>query len=130
MIVELAAGRRSAPAKVDGRLACKRVAVGVLLLVVACAGGRSFTVPTVAEDWTKPPCYPDSARARGIQGTVVVEASIGPDGRVRWTRVFRSIPMLDSAAVDAVRGMHFDPPLRKGRPVGVRKLVPVRFALH
>jgi TonB family protein len=47
------------------------------------------------------PTYPDIAREAGVDGTVMVQALVGKDGRVKDTRVVKSIPMLDAAAAAA-----------------------------
>jgi TonB family protein len=49
------------------------------------------------------PAYPAEARDKKITGVVILEASMGADGRVLDARVLRSIPGLDDAAVEAVR---------------------------
>jgi TonB family protein len=56
------------------------------------------------------PVYPNIAILAGVEGVVRVEARIGPDGRVTDARVIRSIPVLDNAALDAVRQWEFVPP--------------------
>lgn len=76
-----------------------------------------------------PPAYPELARQAGVEGTVMVQALVGRDGLVKDVRVVRSIPMLDSAAVVAVRQWTFKPALANGEPVAVWVAVPVRFAL-
>ena len=50
---------------------------------------------------------PDVARAARVQGVVIVEVTIGVDGKVRDAKVLRSIPLLDQAALDAVRQWEF-----------------------
>lgn len=55
------------------------------------------------------PTYPADARAANLQGTVEVKATIGTDGKVTDVRVVRSIPMLDEAAIAAVRQWEFTP---------------------
>ncbi len=74
--------------------------------------------------------YPDSARAKGIQGTVIVQALVGRDGRVRDTRITASVPDLDEAAIAAVRQWRFEPARAKGEAVAVWVAVPVRFTLR
>jgi hypothetical protein len=49
------------------------------------------------------PRYPADARATHVEGTVIVEATIGVDGTITPVRVTRSIPLLNQAALDAVR---------------------------
>jgi TonB family protein len=77
----------------------------------------------------EPPVYPDLAREAGVAGTVMVQALAGKDGRVKDTRVVRSIPMLDAAAVAAVRQYVFKPALSNNKPVAVWVAVPVKFSL-
>lgn len=68
------------------------------------------------------------ARDSGVTGTVVVRAHVGSDGRVLDTSLERSIPMLNAAAVDAVRRIRFRPAERNGRPVESWVSVPVTIA--
>jgi protein TonB len=76
------------------------------------------------------PQYPDLAREASVDGTVMVQALVGKDGRVKDTRVVKSIPMLDAAAVAAVRQWVFKPALSNNKPVAVWVAVPVNFTLH
>jgi periplasmic protein TonB len=75
------------------------------------------------------PLYPPIARAAGISGAVIIEATIGPDGRVQNARVLRSVPLLDEAALEAVRQWEFTPTLLNGAPVAVLMTVTVVFSL-
>lgn len=50
-----------------------------------------------------PPEYPWIAQQNKVEGAVILEAVIAATGRVRDVRVLRSVPLLDQAAVDAVR---------------------------
>jgi protein TonB len=75
------------------------------------------------------PVYPAIARANKVQGLVILEAVIGENGRVRNVRVLRSIPLLDAAAVEAVRQWVFSPTLLNGEPVPVVMTVTVAFEL-
>lgn len=56
------------------------------------------------------PVYPAIAISADVQGVVKIEARIGPNGRVVDARVIESIPLLDNAALDAVRQWEFLPP--------------------
>lgn len=78
------------------------------------------------------PVYPDIAREAGVDGTVMVQALVGKDGRVKDTRVVpgKSIPMLDAAAIAAVRQFVFKPALSNNKPVAVWVAVPLNFSLH
>jgi protein TonB len=60
---------------------------------------------------------------------VILEAVIGEDGRVRDVRVLRSIPLLDTAAIEAVRQWVFSPTSLNGEPVPVVMTVTVAFEL-
>lgn len=77
-----------------------------------------------------PPSYPDLAREAGVDGTVMVQALVGKDGKVKDVRVVKSIPMLDEAAKSAVRQWVFKPALSNNKPVAVWVGVPVKFSLH
>src|SRR5215831_14401630 len=79
---------------------------------------------------TVPPVYPKRARQDGIEGTVVVEVLVGRDGRVHDARILKSIPILDDAAVAAVRQWIFRPAQSKGQPVAVWVAAPVKFTLQ
>ena len=50
-----------------------------------------------------PPVYPALAQSAHVSGAVTIEATIGTDGKVVDAKVVRSNPMLDQAALDAVR---------------------------
>lgn len=75
------------------------------------------------------PVYPAVAQAARVQGVVILEATIDRDGRVASARVLRSIPLLDQAAVDAVRQWQFLPTSLNGVPVPVIMTVRVNFTL-
>jgi periplasmic protein TonB len=75
------------------------------------------------------PVYPPIARTANIQGIVIVEATIDTGGRVVNARVLRSIPLLDQAALDAVRTWEYTPTTLNGVPVPVVMTVTVSFVL-
>jgi protein TonB len=76
------------------------------------------------------PLYPEVARTARVQGMVILEAVIGPDGIVRDVRVLRSHPLLDEAAMAAVRQWRYTPTLLNGLPVPVVMTVTVTFRLQ
>ena len=76
-----------------------------------------------------PPIYPIEAQAAKIQGIVIIEAIIAKDGTVRDARILRSIPVLDEAAITAVRQWEFTPTFLNGVPVEVVMTVTVNFTL-
>jgi TonB family protein len=56
-----------------------------------------------------PPVYPDIAAQARVEGVVIIEATTDTYGRVAEVKVLRSVPLLDQAAVDAVRQWVYDP---------------------
>lgn len=77
-----------------------------------------------------PAVAPERARQARVGGTVLVKALVGTDGLVRATRIARSIPELDSAAMACVRQWKFKPAMSSGVPVATWTDVPVRFLLQ
>jgi TonB family protein len=75
------------------------------------------------------PEYPAIAQSARVQGVVIIEAIVGPDGRVLDQRILRSIPLLDQAALDAVKQWEFTPTLLNGAPVPIIMTVTVQFTL-
>ena len=76
------------------------------------------------------PAYPAIAQAAGIQGVVIIQAVIDPSGKVIDTKVLRSHPLLEAAALDAVRQWEYSPTLLNGQPISVVMTVTVNFALR
>ena len=76
------------------------------------------------------PVYPAIAQSARVQGVVIIEATIGPNGAVQEAKVLRSIPLLDAAALDAVKQWQFTPTLLNGVPVPVIMTVTVQFTLQ
>ena len=79
---------------------------------------------------TVKPVYPKVARQARVEGTVIVEAKTDEQGNVVDTRVLRSIPILDQAAVDAVQQWKYEPLIIDGKPRQVLFTVTVRFMLN
>ncbi len=75
--------------------------------------------------------YPDAAKRAHIQGVVVLEAVIGPDGNVENLTTLRGLPLgLTEAAVQAVRRWRYEPATMGGEPVPVKYIITVRFTLQ
>jgi TonB family protein len=74
-----------------------------------------------------PPVYPAIAKSAQVQGDVVIEATIDETGKVADARVVKSVPMLDQAALDAVRQWQYQPSLLNGVPTPVVMTVTVKF---
>lgn len=75
--------------------------------------------------------YPEIAREAGIEGTVIVQATIGKNGKVIETTILKGIPKtgLDEAAMDAIKMIEWKPAYQRDKPVTVRISVPVVFRL-
>ncbi len=78
------------------------------------------------------PLYPAQARARGIDGEVVLRAIVARDGHVeRDIVIAQSSPLFDQPAIDALRQWRFEPGRdRGGHPVRVMLEVPIRFEVR
>ncbi|HEU4937451.1 MAG TPA: energy transducer TonB, partial [Vicinamibacterales bacterium] len=90
--------------------------------------GGNIKAPKKIKD--VPAVYPPIAREAGVSGVVIIETKIGADGFIEDARVLKSIPLLDEAALDAVRQWQFEPTLLNGRPVPVMMTTTVNFFLQ
>jgi protein TonB len=75
------------------------------------------------------PVYPRDAIASRIQGVVILECTISPQGKVVAVKSLRSVPMLDEAAIQAVKQWEYTPTLLDGVAVPVIMTVTVNFKL-
>ena len=75
------------------------------------------------------PIYPQDALDARVTGMVIIEATINPEGSVETATVLRSVPMLDQAALDAVKQWRFTPTMLNGLPVPVIMTVTVNFTV-
>lgn len=76
------------------------------------------------------PVYPPDAKRARIQGTVVLAAIIGKDGRIKDLHVLSGPAALTDAAVGAVEQWQYRPYLLMGEPVEVDTTVTVTFTLR
>jgi len=76
------------------------------------------------------PVYPDLARTARVEGTVILEAVLDTSGRVTQLHVVRSVPLLDQAALGAVRQWRYSPSVYGGRPVSVLMTITILFKLN
>jgi protein TonB len=89
----------------------------------------SVTVPVRVR--TIEPDYPASARAAQLEGDVLLQAVVGPDGKVRDVTVLRSVhPLVDEAARKAVQQYEYTPGLRNGIPEAATIRLTVSFRLR
>lgn len=76
------------------------------------------------------PVYTEAARKVGIQGIVIVEATIDRDGRVVEASVLRGLPFgLSESALAAVESWSFEPSTLNGKSINVRYRVVVNYFL-
>jgi TonB family protein len=73
------------------------------------------------------PVYPRIARAAGVEGTVTIAAAVDAKGNVTGTSVLRSVPLLNQAALDAVKEWQFQPQRVGGKAVPSMVTVNVNF---
>ena len=96
--------------------------------VQAVRVGGNIKEPTKVKNVA--PIYPDIAKQARVQGIVILECTISPQGRVTDVKILRGIPLLDQAGVDAVKQWQYTPTLLNGVPVPVIMTVTVNFRLN
>jgi TonB family protein len=75
------------------------------------------------------PEYPPEAKRAGMMGVVILECTISPTGVVVDARVLKGAPVLNEAAIEAVRKWRYTPTLLDGVAVPVIMTVTVNFKL-
>lgn len=75
------------------------------------------------------PVYPVIAKAAGVQGTVIVEAVISRIGTIESLHVVSGPPMLQTAALDAIRQARYRPYRLNGEPTDVQTTITVNFRM-
>lgn len=96
--------------------------------VQAIRVGGNIKEPTKVKNVA--PVYPDIAKQARVQGIVILECTISPQGQVTDVKVLRGIPLLDQAGIDAVKQWQYTPTLLNGVPVPVIMTVTVNFRLN
>ena len=76
------------------------------------------------------PLYPSPAKQMGMQGSVLIKAIIGKDGRIERTEVVSGQPLFAHAALDAVRQWRYRPYFLNGVPIEVETQITVNFVLQ
>ena len=90
--------------------------------------GGGIRPPTKVADVA--PVYPPEAQEARVQGVVVMELTLSRTGEVSDVEVVRSTPLLDEAAVAAVRQWRYEPTLVDGEPVSILMTVTMNFRLR
>ena len=75
------------------------------------------------------PIYPELARRARVSGKVVLRITIDEEGLVQDVTPVEGHPMLDSAAVEAVRQWRYRPTIQDEKPVSVTTMVEVFFEI-
>ena len=76
------------------------------------------------------PVYPQVALATQARGTVILDVTIGTDGKVQDAKVIHSVSQLDLAALEAVRQWEYEPTRINGALVALIMTVVVNFAIQ
>jgi protein TonB len=71
--------------------------------------------------------YPESAKASGQRGSVVLQVLIGRDGVVQDAKFMQGSLVFARSAIDALKQCHFKPYLMNGRPVSVQSTITLNF---
>ena len=87
--------------------------------------------PVAGMETNRAPTYPEIALRRGEAGRVMLRVSVSVHGRPIEVDVAQSsgYPILDSAALSAVRQWQFIPATQAGTPVAAIAEVPIRFQI-
>jgi protein TonB len=75
------------------------------------------------------PDYPEEARRQGVQGAVVLEVHIKPDGTVQDLKLISGPSLLAQAATGAVRQWKFKPHIANGHRAEMQTVVTLNFRL-
>lgn len=76
------------------------------------------------------PEYPEAARRAGVEGTVILDATINETGQVTQVAVERGLPLgVSEAAVAAVRHWKYNPARGRAGPVPSHKAIRIVFSL-
>ena len=77
-----------------------------------------------------PPKYPKAARKAHIEGTVVLCAEIGKDGKISGLRPLSGPSELIDSAIHAVQKWEYTPFVLNGEPVNIETDIRVTFKLE
>jgi TonB family protein len=91
--------------------------------------GHGVTVPHAT--YMPSPEYSEKGRKKKIQGTVILQIVVTPEGTVRDAKVVTSLePSLDEWAIKGVERWKFQPARKDGVPVAVQLMTEVSFHLY
>lgn len=75
------------------------------------------------------PAYPEEARRAGLEGVVLMEFTVGKDGRVKDSVVHKGHEMFHQASLDALSKFRYLPGYQNREAVEVRMYIYIRFQL-
>lgn len=103
--------------------------VGEMMAPVSTAASNDLSLNLI---FAPSPAYPVASRRNREQGVVILDVTLGEDGRVAEISVMRSSghDRLDRAALTAVRRWRWTPSVVEGKTTRVRGLVRVPFELR
>lgn len=104
--------------------------------VLPATGGRPSPI-NLPEDATPPvenvsnlsPSYPDDARAKGIEGLVILKVVVEADGSIGAIKVMKGEEPFVAAALQAVKGWRYSPALVEGRATAVYRILKIPFRI-
>ena len=76
------------------------------------------------------PDYPELAKRARVSGLVILQVVVSEEGLVEDVKIIRGHPLLNEAAVRAVRQWRYSPYLLNGDPIPVTATVTVNFVLR
>jgi protein TonB len=74
--------------------------------------------------------YPEIARKAGVEAMVVVNFIVSVEGKPENIKILKGHPMLNDAAIEAVKKYVFSPGMQRDKPVAVKWQIPIRFRLN
>jgi protein TonB len=79
--------------------------------------------------------YPEEARKNNIEGSVIIQVFVSREGKVLQTRILRyqgssDNPLLEEAALNAVKQTTFTPAIQGGQPISMWWPIPIKFLLN
>lgn len=75
------------------------------------------------------PKYPREARDKGIQGDVLLQATIDTKGNIANLNAVQGDPILVEASIEAVKQWKYKPYILNGEPVEVETTIKIQFHL-
>jgi len=123
----------------------ERVRAGTVAIAAACLMGAAVAAqdkttgppPVRVGGDIKPPAvvknskptYPIGAKQAHVQGVVILEITIGANGKVTNTKVVKGVDLLNDAATIAAKQREYKPTLVNGTAVPVIMTLPFVFSL-